>query len=186
LLIDDLVGFKSILKDEPEADDDVAMNVGFHLTLNGGWHLGGSYTRIEPFVYTHWQRLNTYDQRGISLGHPMGPNADELMFKIRKWFPWRSWVEVRYGAYRKGLNPVNSAGRETVNAGGNLLWGNAGIGLMMFQNADLQRFETVEAEIQTEPLRGLTLSLRAYKRLVKEGERTPSLSYIDLRFRYGL
>ncbi len=40
------------------------------------------YTRIEPFVYTHKENINIYTNYDQSIGHWLGPNADDLFFKI--------------------------------------------------------------------------------------------------------
>ncbi len=36
------------------------------------------YTKIRPFVYTHFDSMNVYTAFGKNLGHRIGPNADEL------------------------------------------------------------------------------------------------------------
>jgi len=43
------------------------------------------YTRIEPYVYTHKEQINTYKNYDQSIGHWLGQNADNLFFKINHW-----------------------------------------------------------------------------------------------------
>ncbi len=43
------------------------------------------YARIEPFVYTHKDSINTYKNYDQSMGHWLGPNADNLFFKANFW-----------------------------------------------------------------------------------------------------
>lgn len=51
----------------------------FGLTdLNLSWE----YTRIEPYVYTHKDSINTYQNYDRSIGHWLGPDSDDLCLKI--------------------------------------------------------------------------------------------------------
>ncbi len=64
--------------------------------------LFSSYTRVDPFVYTHADSLNTYSHYGQSLGSRLGPNADrfQLIFALQ---PHRDvrW-QWSYAFLRKG------------------------------------------------------------------------------------
>ncbi|TNE71122.1 hypothetical protein EP331_10240 [bacterium] len=185
LLIDDLVSFGSIFNDKPEIDDDVASNFGLYQTLPFEFRLGVSYSRIEPFVYTHWQLLNTYEQRGLSLGHRLGPNADELAFQIKKFLPYRAWVTAQISFVRKGLNIEGAQNNSVENAGGDLLLGNARIGKRMFQDSDLHAWTEYSLESQIEPLRGLILHASVSHRVMTKGSRLPNLTLAFLSYRYG-
>lgn len=60
------------------------------------------YSRVEPYVYTHWDSLNIYTHAGASIGHWLLPNSDVLFaqfaqrlsrdIKIRC-----SWQHIRHG-----------------------------------------------------------------------------------------
>jgi hypothetical protein len=81
-----------------------------------------TYTRIDPFVYTHRFELegsfyNSYHHNGFTLGHPVGPNADRLELGLQYWFPARLKASVRLQYTRRGENFVGENG-ETVNVGG--------------------------------------------------------------------
>jgi len=39
------------------------------------------YTRVEPFVYTHEDSINVYQNYDQSVGHWLGPNADDWFFE---------------------------------------------------------------------------------------------------------
>lgn len=43
------------------------------------------YTRIEPYVYTHKEEINTYKNYDQSIGHWLGPDADNLFLKASYW-----------------------------------------------------------------------------------------------------
>ncbi|GAB5408010.1 MAG: hypothetical protein BalsKO_03750 [Balneolaceae bacterium] len=158
ILIDDLVSFKQIVKDDGEPDDGVAVNFGALFSLPFTSQFGIGYSRIEPFVYSHWQRLNTFEQRGQSLGHYLGPNSDELEFRLKKWFPFRVWVQASFRSIRKGYNPLDSEGIVNENAGGDLLTGLRAAGYPMFENSDLNRWRELELSFKVEPRRGIEIS----------------------------
>ncbi len=88
-----------------------------------GW---AEYTRIEPFVYTHRFLLdgsfyNAYQHNGFGLGHPLGPNADQVEVGLRAWGPGRTRGELRVRYARRGENVVDPATGEVVrNVGGDI------------------------------------------------------------------
>ena len=47
-----------------------------------GWDVQMEYSRIEPYVYTHNDSINTYQEYGRSIGHWLGPNSDLLDLRI--------------------------------------------------------------------------------------------------------
>jgi hypothetical protein len=78
------------------------------------------YTRIRPYVYTHYDIKNNYTAFGANLGHRIGPNADELMFKsnynLNEWI--RFSIEYRY--QREGNNVYADDGTLINNVGGDI------------------------------------------------------------------
>jgi len=61
------------------------------------------YTRIKQWVYTHRYPVNSYSHYGDVLGHPLGPNSDEIFFELRKRFSRRfhtslSFIKRRHGS----------------------------------------------------------------------------------------
>lgn len=183
--IDDLVSLGSIFNDKADFDDDVASNFGLYQTLPYAMRFGVSYTRIEPFVYTHWQRLNTLEQRGLPLGFRLGPNSDELAFQIKKFLPFRAWGMGQIAFVRKGLNPIGAMNNSIENAGGDLMLGNARIGKKMFQDSDLQAWTEITLESQIEPIRGLIFSARVLKRIMTRGDRIKGFTFTDARITIG-
>ncbi|MCF7805687.1 MAG: capsule assembly Wzi family protein [Candidatus Marinimicrobia bacterium] len=61
------------------------------------------YVRIEPWVYTHVDRVNIYRHFGTSLGYPLKPNSDRTLLALDKGFG-RRWnitgtvMHSRHGA----------------------------------------------------------------------------------------
>ncbi len=83
------------------------------------------YTRIEPFVYTHRFLLdgsfyNAYQHNGFGLGHPLGPNADQIEVGLRAWGPMRTRGVVKARYVRRGENFVDPETGELVNVGGDI------------------------------------------------------------------
>jgi len=78
------------------------------------------YTRIRPYVYTHFNIKNNYTAFGSNLGHRIGPNADELM--IRTNYNFNEWIRVtlEYRYQRKGNNLYADDGTLIKNVGGDI------------------------------------------------------------------
>lgn len=49
-----------------------------------GTILSIDYTKLRPFVYSHWFEINVYSHAGRSLGSPLPPNADEIRLAVTK------------------------------------------------------------------------------------------------------
>ncbi|MBN2604051.1 MAG: hypothetical protein JXA91_07975 [Candidatus Thermoplasmatota archaeon] len=61
------------------------------------------YTRIEPYVYSHDNSLS-YTHYATVLGHPIGPNSDQLVLRLNYRPHWRmSWI-AEFRSYRHGDN----------------------------------------------------------------------------------
>ena len=78
------------------------------------------YTRIRPYVYTHFDIKNNYTAFGANLGHRIGPNADELM--IRTNYNFNEWLRgtIEYRYQRKGNNIYADDGTIIKNVGGDI------------------------------------------------------------------
>ncbi|MEM8557647.1 MAG: capsule assembly Wzi family protein [Bacteroidota bacterium] len=82
------------------------------------------YTRTEPFIYTHRFLLegsyyNSYTHNGFGLGHPIGPNADQIEVGLEVWLPFRLRATVRGRYARRGENFTDEDGT-LINVGGNI------------------------------------------------------------------
>lgn len=78
------------------------------------------YTKIRPFVYTHFDPENTYTSFGVIMGHPIGPNADQLFFKLNYNFNEKVSMNLQYQKVRKGQNVYNEKGELVKNVGGDV------------------------------------------------------------------
>ncbi|MFC1538691.1 capsule assembly Wzi family protein [Candidatus Latescibacterota bacterium] len=75
------------------------------------------YTRIKPWVYTNRIKYNAYTHYGDIIGHPLGPNSDEIFMQFRKRFSWRFHTALTFARIRHGANP------DGINVGGDPLVG---------------------------------------------------------------
>lgn len=182
LLIDDIKELTELFKFDTSK---VIVAVGGRQKLLQNVQLGASYTRSDAFTYTHYQRLNVWEQSGRPLGQSIGPNAKELAVRLTSWLPLRTRVMVGTRFIRQGLNPVDSEGRETSNVGGNLFEGEANNYPGLFHGADIHDTRRIELQIETELIRGLRISLRAQDDKVTRGLQLPSNRFVDFRLRYG-
>ncbi len=93
-----------------------------------GWMAFTEYTRIDPFVYTHrffldGQYYNAFTHNGFGLGHPIGPNADQLAIGAKTWGPGRTMLAATARYNRRGEDYVDENGVPVV-VGGDLFNGN--------------------------------------------------------------
>jgi hypothetical protein len=89
------------------------------LTLNN-LSLILEYTKIRPFVYSHINIQNTYTAWGTNLGHPIGPNADEIFSRVD--YNFTDWIRfsLEYHFIRRGENIYDDSGNLIKNVGGDL------------------------------------------------------------------
>ena len=78
------------------------------------------YTKIRPYVYTHVNNKNNYTGWGVNLGHPIGPNADELFSKISYDVNYWMRISLDYRYIRSGENVYDTSGTLIKNVGGDI------------------------------------------------------------------
>lgn len=186
MLGDDLGGLPDLLPFGDAPGKDRAWDWNASLALPYGVDLSGRYLKVEPFVYTHWQRLNAYEQNGVPLGHSLGPNADRWGGRVRKWLSGRGWVAASLSRTRKGLNPVDASGAVTENVGGDVTLGTVlETAYFFLERADVQEYVELGLEGEWEPRRGVRLRGRYLWRNVLEGSRLAGFDYVSLGVSFG-
>ena len=79
------------------------------------------YTRLDPFVYSHRTNKSTYTNWGMSLGHALPPNSDEIATKFTYWVGSRLRMDLTYQHQRSGAGFLfDSAGAMIQNYGGDI------------------------------------------------------------------
>ena len=78
------------------------------------------YTKIRPFVYSHYNVQNTYSAWGTNLGHIIGPNADEIFSRVA--YNLTDWIRfsLDYHFIRRGENVYDQQGNLVKNVGGDM------------------------------------------------------------------
>lgn len=78
------------------------------------------YTKIRPYVYSHINVQNTYTAWGTNLGHPNGPNSDEIFSRVD--YNFTDWIRFSLGYHfiRRGENIYDDDGNLIKNVGGDL------------------------------------------------------------------
>ncbi|MFI5236924.1 MAG: capsule assembly Wzi family protein [Ignavibacteriales bacterium] len=78
------------------------------------------YTKIRPYVYSHVDVKNTYSGWGVNLGHPVGPNADEILSRLS--YNFNDWMRltIDYRYIRSGENIYDDSGDLIKNVGGDI------------------------------------------------------------------
>lgn len=145
------------------------------------------YTRIRPYVYTHYNIKNNYTAFGVNLGHRIGPNADELLTRLN--YNLNEWIRLtgEYRFVRKGNNVYDEDGNLIKNVGGDVALTHG----YVVQNKtapflDGERVNTniYEAGIRIEPLRDfifdISFNYETYTNLTKN--LNEHLSYALLKF----
>lgn len=123
IFIDDDEGF-AILSGKTNRDQKFAYQIGafFYEPLSiKNLSFVIEYTKLRPYTYTHYDIKNNYTAYGINLGHPIGPNADEvftrLSYNISDW----GRINLEYRFIRKGNNIFDANGNLIKNVGGDLI-----------------------------------------------------------------
>jgi hypothetical protein len=176
LLIDDLWEKKfSRLVNVGRSDSTlkVAVSAGIEQRLPGDVRLALGFLHTDPWTYVHWDLLGAWETNGYPMGAGIGPNSDELAIRVTRWFPLRTRVMLGARRIRNGFNPVDANGGVVKDVGGDLMATSDAFGYFM-RGADIQAYHRVEFELESEPLRGLKVTLRKSAVNVYQGTRIPS------------
>jgi hypothetical protein len=79
------------------------------------------YTRIRPYVYSHNFEKSAYTSWNRTLGHTIGPNADQIYTKLTYNFSGRLRGEFEFQKIRHGENVYDANGVLIKNVGGDAL-----------------------------------------------------------------
>jgi hypothetical protein len=126
------------------------------------------YVRIEPWVYTHKWRINSYQHYGWALGHWLGPNADDLFVRIGHQFARNLGASVFFEQERQGQNEVVD-GVVVRDVGGDVDEGHQGGDSehKQFLDGILEKRTSFGFEVVYEPLRNLIVRAGVRRMLSK-------------------
>ena len=148
------------------------------------------YTKIRPYVYSHYNTKNAYTGWGVNLGHPIGPNSDELLSKLS--YDVNEWMRVSldYRYIRSGENVYDTSGTLIKNVGGDIEINHGQIPeneTAIFLDGIRINNNIFEAGIRVEPIRDYIFSFiyqYDYEKNLTLGL-TNHQSYCVLRFQIG-
>jgi hypothetical protein len=105
------------------------------------------YSRLRPWVYSHYRPINSFTHFGDVLGHRAGPNADELFAVVRKRFSRRVHSSFSFMRGRHGANTSDT------NVGGDPLAGfeNGDSTSALFLAGDVAKTNAVAVDVTYEP-----------------------------------
>lgn len=78
------------------------------------------YTKIRPYVYTHFSTKNNYTSFGQIIGHPVGPNADQVYVEAAVNLSDRLRINLGFQKIRRGENIYAADGTLERNVGGDV------------------------------------------------------------------
>ncbi|MBM4170843.1 MAG: capsule assembly Wzi family protein [Ignavibacteria bacterium] len=147
------------------------------------------YTRIRPYVYSHTNTKNSYTSYSQSLGHRIGPNADEILLKASYNINEKMRLNAEAQFVRSGENLYDALGNVVFNAGGDYLFGHREV-------IDANKINFLEGErinqnifilnFKYEPIRELWLDIvfqySIRNNLYRDFKSYSSLAYIRLLF----
>jgi hypothetical protein len=145
------------------------------------------YTRIRPYVYTHTNPKNTYTSWDSPVGHAIGPNADQILFKADYALNFLTNIFASYSFTRKGLNIYDASGNLKFNAGGNLFDPHVPArdsDHAIFLDGDVYHYNNFEAGISYEAFRDLffQLSLKHNSALQVSSGKITDVTWLNFKF----
>ena len=165
LLIDDL-DLGTLFKNDISSNDNK-----FGYQIGAKWYeafnvpnidLSLEYTRLDPFVYSHRDNKSSYTNHGLSLGHALSPNSDEIAAKANINVTNRINLQLLFQYQRSGEGfSYDSQGNVIGNYGGDVNRGDFDrelINKFLQGNRVNKTIFTATAEFQ--PVRQLFLDLK--------------------------
>lgn len=95
-----------------------AWNIGAIYSTPLSLDVGLEYTRVEPYMFTHFNNLNNRTNDGKLIGTYLNPNSDELSLTIKSFVLPRYPINLRISYHRHGENEKDSTGKVIRNVGG--------------------------------------------------------------------
>lgn len=149
------------------------------------------YTKIRPYVYSHTGNKDSYTAWSQSLGHRIGPNADEICAKLS--YNFSEWLRgnFEYQHVRSGKNIYDGIGNVIFNAGGDILfpW-REGVDAKYIQFLDGEKINQniYTLSFRVEPIRELYFDLfykyLAQRDLSKQISEYSSYAYLKMTFEF--
>lgn len=137
-----------------------------------GLLLSLEYTRIGPFVQSHWTRVCSYTHAEQPLGHALQPNSDEWAAEAGYDVTPRLRVTAKAQWQRSGVNVTDASGAVVDDVGSDILHGeNALVHPNVFLDGTRVNRALGSITVSWQPIRQYFLDLSLFARRIE----TPSL-----------
>ncbi len=132
------------------------------------------YARVEPFVYTHKDSINVYQNYDQSIGHWLGPNADDWFFEAN-YSPNRDLkLTFSLEQVRKGAGDISQPWNESFGQKKHFLTG------------VVEKRYILGFKITDQIFRDIFLSLKAYRIQTKNLKRIADKNVLDIQINFEL
>lgn len=165
LIIDD-INLSTIFKnDVSSTDNKIGYQVGTMWTnafTIPDISLMLEYTRLNPFIYTHRSNKDSYTHWGLSLGHNLPPNSDEIAIKLNYNISNRIKICLLYQFQRSAQGIYyDSITQQIINYGGNINRGDGDKSInYKFLDGDRINRNIITAHLFIEPIKQYFLDIQ--------------------------
>lgn len=149
------------------------------------------YTRIRPYVYSHFNVKNSYTSHSQNLGHRIGPNADEIHAGLSYNINEKMRLNLEFQHVRSGENIYDGQGNLIFNAGGDFMVGHRELideKYIKFLDGELTNQNIFTFNFKVEPVREVWFDIVykyiAEKNVTNDYSRTTSFAYLRLLFNF--
>ena len=152
LLIDDI---KTSTIGEGDAGNKIGLTFGGRLFRTGfdGLEIGAEYTRLEPYLYSHFYPINRYTTWTLSIGSDLSPNSDRIRWMVR-YRPIRQ-IELKIKIDQNRHGTVGGDRSQTVQRGQ--------LNTTQFLGGERTDWTAYDVRIRTELKSGLNLEIGMIK-----------------------
>jgi hypothetical protein len=196
LLIDDL-NFGTLFSGG-EKDGKIRTDNRFAWQFGGMWNNAFTipsmtaileYTRLNPFIYTHRTNKSNYTSWGISIGHELPPNSDEISAILKYNITRRLGININYKFQRSADGFIIRNDTLIVNYGGNINRGDGDIKQKhVFLEGDRVNRSIISTNILWEPIRQVylegTFVFRSFDLIYNNKKSEDRYWYLTLRMDY--
>lgn len=95
-----------------------AWNLGIVYSFNFPLDVSIEYTRIEPYMFTHFNNQNNRTNDGKLIGTPLQPNSDEISVNFCSFLNGCYPLLLKISYIRHGANLIDDSGNVVRNVGG--------------------------------------------------------------------
>lgn len=149
------------------------------------------FTRIRPYVYSHFSLKNSYTSHSHNLGHRIGPNAEEIHTSLSYNLSEKLRLDLEYQHVRSGENIYDGQGNLIFNAGGDFMIGHReriDAKYIKFLDGERINQNIVGFNLRYEPVREVWFDLHlkyiAERNVTKETSLNTGFAYLRMIFNF--